>query len=29
MVEGKPRMKYGAEVIAAEDACDAARSLVN
>ena len=27
MVEGKPRMKYrGAEVIAAEDACDAARS---
>jgi len=28
MVEGKPRLKYrGAEVIAAEDACDAARSL--
>ena len=30
MVEGKPRMKYrGAEVIAAENACDAARSLTN
>ena len=30
MVEGKPRMKYrGAEVIATEDACDAARSLTN
>ena len=29
MVEGKPRLKYrGAEVIAAEDACDAARSLM-
>jgi hypothetical protein len=30
MVEGKPRLKYrGAEVIAAEGACDAARSLTN
>jgi hypothetical protein len=30
MVEGKPRLKYrGAEVIAAEGACDAARSLMN
>jgi hypothetical protein len=30
MVEGKPRLKYrGAEVIAAADACDAARSLMN
>jgi hypothetical protein len=30
MVEGKPRLKYrGAEVIAAESACDAARSLMN
>ena len=30
MVEGKPRLKYrGAEVIAAADACDAARSLTN
>ena len=30
MVEGKPRLKYrGAEVIAPEDACDAARSLAN
>ena len=30
MVEGKPRLKHrGAEVIAAEGACDAARSLAN
>ena len=30
MVEGKPRLRYrGAEVIAAEGACDAARSLTN
>jgi len=30
MVEGKPRLKFrGAEVIAAEGACDAARSLTN
>jgi hypothetical protein len=30
MVEGKPRLKYrGAEVIAADGACDAARSLTN
>jgi hypothetical protein len=30
MVEGKPRLKYrGAEVIAAEGACHAARSLTN
>ena len=30
MVEGKPRQKYrGAEIIAAEDACDPARSLTN
>ena len=30
MVEGKHRLKYrGAEVIAADDACDAARSLTN
>ena len=30
MVEGKPRLKYrGAEVIAAEDTCGAARSLTN
>ena len=30
MVEGKPRLKYrGAEVIAAEGACDAARSIMN
>jgi hypothetical protein len=30
MVEGKPRLKYRcAEVIAAEGACDAARSLTN
>jgi hypothetical protein len=30
MVEGKPRLKYrGAEVVAAEGACDAARSLTN
>ena len=30
MVEGKPKLKYrGAEVIAPEDACDAARSLTN
>ena len=30
MVERKPRLKYrGAEVIAAEDACDAAASLTN
>ncbi len=30
MVEGKPRQKYrGAEVIAADGACDAARSLTN
>ena len=30
MVEGKPRLKHrGAEVIAAEGACDAARSLTN
>ena len=30
MVEGKPRLKYrAAEVIAAEGACDAARSLAN
>ena len=30
MVKGTPRMTYrGAEVIAAEDACDAARSLTN
>ena len=30
MVEGKPKTKYrGAEVIASEDACDAARSLTN
>jgi len=28
MVQGKPRLKYrGAEIIAAENACDAARSL--
>ena len=28
MVEGKPRLKYrGAEIIAADDACDAAKSL--
>ena len=30
MLEGKPRLKYrGAEVIAADGACDAARSLTN
>ena len=30
MVESKPRLKYrGAEVIAPEDACDAARLLTN
>ena len=30
MVEGEPRMKYrGAEVIGAEDTCNAARSLTN
>ena len=30
MVEGKPRLKYrGAEVIAADGACDAAGSLTN
>ena len=30
MAEGKPRLKHrGAEVIAAADACDAARSLTN
>ena len=30
MVEGKPRLKYcGAEVIAGDEACDAARSLTN
>ena len=30
MVDWKPRLKYrGAEVIAAEGACDAARSLAN
>ena len=30
MVEGKPRQKYrGAEIIAAEDACDPAQSLTN
>jgi len=30
MVEGKPRLKFrGAEVIAADGACDAARSLMN
>ena len=30
MVQGKPRLKYrGAEIIAAENACDAARSLAS
>ena len=30
MVEGKPKLKHrGAEVIAADDACDTARSLTN
>ena len=30
MLEGKPRLKFrGAEVIAADGACDAARSLTN
>jgi hypothetical protein len=30
MVEGKPTLKYrGAEVVAADDACEAARALAN
>ena len=30
MVQGKPKLKYrGAEIIAAENACDAARSLAS